>query len=364
MPDASPILYHPALETIELDEAAIARELVAEMHGIQETTFRDYGHALRSVHAKSHGLLQGELRVLNELPATLAQGLFAQPGAYPVIMRLSTTPGDILDDRISTPRGLALKVIGVAGEQLSGHADTQNFVLADAPAFAAANPKAFLGNLRLLAKTTDAAPGLKKAASAVLRGAEAVVESFGGKSAALISLGGHKLSNPLGETFYTQAPLRYGHHVAKLRVSPASPNLAALKDAAVEMAGRPNALRETVTAFFAEQGAEWEVAVQLCTDTAAMPIEDASVAWPETLSPYRPVARIIVPPQPAWTETRAALVDDQLTFSPWRGLVAHRPLGSIMRARKPAYEMSAEFRARHNGCPIHEPHAPLGSLPA
>jgi len=42
------------------------------------------------VHAKSHGLLQGELRVLDGLPKSLAQGVFARPATYPVVLRIST----------------------------------------------------------------------------------------------------------------------------------------------------------------------------------------------------------------------------------------------------------------------------------
>jgi hypothetical protein len=33
----------------------------------------------------------------------------------------------------------------------------------------------------------------------------------------------------------------------------------------------------------------------------------------------------------------------------------HQRLGSIMRARETAYQMSAEFRGQRNGCPTHEP---------
>jgi hypothetical protein len=32
-----------------------------------------------------------------------------------VVIRLSTTPGDILDDTVSTPRAPALKIVGVEG---------------------------------------------------------------------------------------------------------------------------------------------------------------------------------------------------------------------------------------------------------
>ncbi len=335
------------------------------MRGILETTYKDYGHAVRSVHAKSHGLLQGELRVLEGLPAELAQGAFAMPGAYPVVMRFSTNPGDILDDSVSTPRGLAVKIIGLEGERLPGSegASTQDFVMQNAPAFIVPTPKSFVSTLKLLAKTTDTPQVFKKALSAVLRGAEAGLEAVGGQSARLKALGGHPETDVLGETYYTMAPFLYGPYMAKLSVAPSSPALAARKDAHVPVNGHPNGLRDAVNAFFARDGGEWEVRVQLCTDLEAMPIEDASVPWPEDRSPYLPVARIAVPAQPAWTDARSAAVDDAMAFSPWHGLAAHRPLGAIMRSRKPAYEMSAGFRATHNGCPIHEPRT-LDTLPA
>jgi len=86
-----------------------------------------------------------------------------------------------------------------------------------------------------------------------------------------------------------------------------------------------------------------------------MPIEDASVAWPEDQSPYVAVARLFVPQQNAWSAEGIKAIDEGMAFSPWHGLAAHRPLGSVMRARRPAYENSARFRAERNGCPIHEP---------
>jgi hypothetical protein len=49
----------------------------------------------------------------------------------------------------------------------------------------AATPKAFLQTLKLLAKTTDKVPGMKKAFSALLRGVESTFESMGGESGTL-----------------------------------------------------------------------------------------------------------------------------------------------------------------------------------
>jgi|GEM_PF-152949 len=326
---ARPLPYDPSAEQVQDDESETIEALIDTMRKISETTSKDYGRAVRSVHAKSHGLLRGELRVLDDLPPALAQGLFARPAVYPVVMRLSTNPGDIVDDSVSAPRGLTIKVIGVEGERLPGTENhvTQDFVTANAPAFAAPDAKAFLKNLKLLAVTTDTPQVWKKAFSAVMRGAETVVESFGGESPTLKTLGGQRETHILGETFYTQAPLRYGDHIAKLAVAPVSPELTNLTGAPLNVNGKPNGLREAVVDFFSESRGEWEVRVLLCTDLEMMPVEDASAIWPEDQSPYAAVARINVQPQSAWSETRVTNIDDGLSFSPWHGLAAHPAAG-------------------------------------
>ena len=356
-----PLPFQPAFEQAPDDEAETVREMVAAMRDITETTYANGGHAIRSVHAKSHGLLTGQVTVLDGLPPAYAQGAFAVPGSYAAVLRFSTNPGDILADSVSTPRGLALKLIDVPGERLPGSEGqvTQDFVMQNAPAFTAPDPKTFLKTLKLLAKTTDRGEGLKKAASAVLRGAEKVVEAFGGESPTLKSLGGHPETHILGETFYTMVPFLYGLYFAKLSVVPVAPELTALTDAPVEVNGKPDGLREAVNAHFAHQGGVWEIRVQLGVDIEQTPIEDASVVWPEDLTPYVTVARLEVRPQPAWNEARSREVDDGMVFSPWHGLAAHRPLGGIMRSRQPAYEMSSQFRSERNGCPLHHPRGPV-----
>jgi hypothetical protein len=352
-----PIPYDPSVEHFEEDEKQTMADIDATMARIREKTYVDSGHALRSVHAKSHGVLRGELDVPVGLPAELAQGLFRRAGRYPVVMRFSTIPGDLLDDKVSTPRGLAIKVVGVAGGRLPGSEDevTQDFVLVNGPAFNAPNAKKFLSGLKQLAPTTDKAEGAKKALSAALQAAEKLVEAFGGKSAKLLSLGGHPQTNVLGETYYSQAPLRHGHFMGKFAVTPASAALQALKGAPVDLDGRPDGLRQAVVDFLARNGADWDLQVQLCTDLEAMPIEDSSVAWSEALSPFVTLGRIHAEPQQAWSAARIAAVDDGMSFSPWHGLAEHQPLGSIMRVRKMAYERSARFRAEGNSRRIDEP---------
>ena len=351
------ILYTPAVETILPDEAETQAGLIESFHGIIEKVHEDSGHAFRAVHAKSHALLDGELTVLPDLPAELAQGVFARPATYKLLARISTNAGDVLPDSISLARGLAIKLIGVDGDRLPGSEGetTQDFVMAAGKNFPAPTAKAFLKNLKLLAATTDRAEWAKKTISAVFRVTEKALEAVGGESALLKSLGGYPNSHPLGESFFSQAPIRYGDYIAKVGVVPFSTNFKALEGVEIDIDGREDALREEVNAVLGHEGGMWELRVQLCRNLEENPIEDASVPWPEEDNPYVAVATIRIPPQVGWSMAKAKRLDDETSFSPWHGIAAHQPLGNIMRARKPAYAASSQLRARLNGCPMHEP---------
>ena len=361
----SAIRYSSAVEKPESDEAETIKGLNEQFHIIQEKTAKDYGSAVRGVHAKAHAIVKGRIEVLDGLPAQLAQGVFASPGSHDVLLRFSTLPGDILDDSISVPRGLAIKLFDVSGDRLPGsEADsTQDFVLVNGPAFAAPTPKAFLANLKMLAKTTDTGEGMKKALSATLQVVDSALETVGVQSPTIQTLGGAPNTHPLGETYYTQVPFRYGDYIAKLSLAPVSPNITALAGDKVDASGRPDALREDIGEILIEEDSVWELRVQLCTDLEAMPIEDASAVWDEKQSPFVAVARITVPAQISWEHGASDGQDKAVAFSPWHGLAAHKPIGGVNRARKPTYEASAKFRGDFNGCPMHEPRS-LADIPA
>jgi hypothetical protein len=324
---------------------------------ITEITARDTGHGLRSVHAKSHALLGGTLTVEPNLPPSLAQGLFSKSRSYSCVMRFSTIPGDVLDDKVSVPRGLAFKVLGVEGERLSGSESetTQDFVFGNGETFSVSTAAKFLGSLRLLAQTTDRAEWAKKLLSVLTRGLERGLEAVGTNSPVLMTFGGYPHTNPASDTYFSQTPYRYGDYVSKFCLVPVSQNLIALKDQAVDLSGGPDGLRKAMRRTFAEQGGKWELRAQLLTNLLTIPIEDPSLAWPVSESPYLAIARLEVDPQSAWTIARAKAVDDQMAFSPWHGLAAHRPLGSVNRVRKSIYESSVARRSAINACPIHEP---------
>ena len=125
-----PVRYIPEVEDVKPDEGQTIDKLCETFDTILETTAEDYGHAVRSVHAKANAILEGTMTVEPGLPPELAQGLFATPGDHKVYMRMSTNAGDILPDAVSLPRGLALKVLDVPGERLpDAVGDTQDFVM-------------------------------------------------------------------------------------------------------------------------------------------------------------------------------------------------------------------------------------------
>ena len=352
-----PLRFDPSFEVIPEDEGETQRGLTEAMLGIQRKTHADTGYAHRAVHAKAHGFLRARFEVLADLPPELAQGLFASPASYDAIIRFSTTPGDVLHDGVSTPRGAALKILGVPGPRLPGSEGetTQNYVLGNSPSFQIGTAKGFLRQLKLLSATTGHAEPVKKVISAVTRTAEAALEMVGGKSATLTTLAGQAKTHLLGDSFFSQAALLHGDYFAKVALSPISSELVALSESAIDTSGHADAIRETVQEHFRTCSAIWELRVQLATDIEAMPVEDAAAMWPEDESPYLPVARITALPQDTWSDGMRAWVEDRMAFNPWTGLAAHRPLGSIMRARRPAYAAARAYRSDGNAADISEP---------
>ena len=351
------VRYSDAVEQRLPDEEETVERIIASMMRESETTMARYGRAVRASHAKSTGLLKGELRVLRGLPDFLRQGLFAGARSYPVVVRLAQGPGELLSDSVSTHRGMAIKVLGAEGPKLPGHegADTQDFVLATGPVFPQADAASFLLAMRALEAGTPMPEAVKQAVATTAQAAQAAIKAVGGPDVANLEFFGHTPRHPLADRYYSQAALRYGDHIAKVGVFPASRELNAFGDGALDLRGNPDGFREAVVEFFRHSSAEFDFRVQLCTDLEKMPVEDASVRWPEKESSYLSVARLVLPKQEAYSPARQPYFDDVLAFRPAHSLEAHRPLGSVMRARLRTYAALSAFRHGRNGTPEREP---------
>lgn len=100
--------------------------------------------------------------------------------------------------------------------------------------------------------------------------------------------------------------------------------------------------------------AVFDFAIQVQTDPYKMPIEDPSVNWDESLSPFQRVATLTIPAQVFDTPSRDEM-GDNLSFNPWRTLAEHRPMGGISRARRQVYRALSKFRHERNQAPQAEP---------
>ena len=354
--------YSPEVEVRHTDEDRLTAEILAIMASTGRSAFERHGHAVRGAHAKSHGFLKGEL-IVPDLPEHLRQGLFANPATYPVMIRLSSAPGDIHSDAIPAPRGMAIKVIGVEGERLlpddPGH--NQDFLLVNIPVLSFGTIEKYRQLIGLLEKNAENPAFLQRALAGAARGVEAVVEAVGIKPGATLRGLARDNDHLLGETYHSMAAIRFGDYIAKISAAPLSPNVKALTGKDVGHM-EYSTMRDLVVTHFANEGAEYQLRAQLCQGLDRMPVEDAAVLWSEEQSPHQPIATLRIPTQDPWSPARRVYGDDVLSFNPWHGIRPHQPLGSIMRVRIAAYERSTLYRHEMNSLPRVEP-AAIADIP-
>ena len=341
--------YSADIEQPDPDEQETINGIIKGMTGQSETVEKREHHAVRASHAKSSACAIGEIVIADALPPELAQGLFARPGTYPVAVRFAQGPGETLGDRVSTHRGMSIKVFGVEGEKLPRHdAETQDFVLATGTTFPSGTAKGFLRDGTVIGGSAGMPEGVKSAVSSTMRNFNRLLHAFGTESAKA-DFFGHPFSHPLSEGYFSQAPIRFGDFVAKLGAVPVAAEQLALADWRLDPHEDEDGFRNAAIAYFGAHDAVYELKAQLWADAERQPIEDASVDWPVEISPYRTIATIRLPRQDAYSPERVRYFDEEMTFRPAHSLVSHRPLGSVMRARLQVYEALSAFRHRENG---------------
>ncbi|HRK38628.1 MAG TPA: catalase [Burkholderiaceae bacterium] len=352
MKQARPVFAHPSTdwcEHIAPDEATRFAEYADYFATLQRQKSAVHGQG-RALHRKQLLAASGELEVLGNLPEFAAQGLFAQPGRYPVQVRLSNGGMDKAADRRPDIRGFSFAVLGVKGDSALGNgpATRQCFALINHATFAFANSAQFVGF-----------------ALAAARGFRPLL-MFMGKTFGWLALGWRMgqlmrtMNKPFAsfatETFYSAAPIACGRYAVRVRLVPAPGNgqsAEALAEAAAQARktqGKAAPLPEPVadwgadmTARLAQGPLVYDLDLQYFANAGATPIEDASLDWP---TPYTTVARLTLPQQDLTSEAAQALAAEVEAgvFDPWAALAAHRPLGDVMRARKVVYFESQKGR--------------------
>lgn len=291
---------------------------------------RHDGALPRQFHAKTHACLRATLTIDPPDDPAVRHGLFAQPGRYPALVRFSNSFFD--DDAHPDVRGMALKVNGVAGEVCDGAPPgQQDFVLMNE----AIGPARDAAEAMHLFRALD---GIRRVTAAAILAPRYLFPSplpwrLRWRYFAFLSISGlrHLRGRDLAQmTYNSVTPYRLGDGATKFLVRPDAAALARRPAKGADFCARLQAALDAGPIRFT-------VCLQprvLDTD----PIDDARRAWK---SPVRPVGRLEIAPQDV---AASIALGDRLTFSPWNGLVAHEPLGSVNALRRSAYAASAANR--------------------
>jgi len=290
------------------------------------------GGAQRFGNTKTFGVLRGEFSVLPDLPANLRRGLFAEPGSYPAWVRFSGpgpyAPPDIED---LGQCSVGIKVMGVPGSKLmEDERLTQDLILVSPASFVTPDIRE---NAKLQRWVRAKAP----LAYAINPFDPHLLHMF------MQLLYSPMHANPLEVQYYSNVPFLLGEDQAvQYSLKPRSP-------ARTRIPARPaeNYLRDAMIKTLAVGPWEFDFMVQVQTDSFLMPIEDATVKWPEQLSPYIPVARLRLPAQKFTSDEQLAFAD-VLRYNPWHSLPDHKPLGNSNRARRQMYWELASLRQAMN----------------
>lgn len=329
-------------EQVPPGEAAMTQDIIQTAIRIVDK-YRTDTRYLRDAHAKAHGCLKAEVKVASDLPFTLQQGVFSEQGkTWQAWVRLSNGNAYPQFDNIADARGMAIKLLEVPGPPLLTSQPTrheQDFVMFNHPNFFVSDVAEYRQNI---AAQADGKRGL-----AFFPSWDPRTWQLRHLFIALATLS-KAPDTPAQAAYYSVSPYRYGTANAKFRVVP-EPSACPAYTLPPMNRDQPNFLRGALYQQLStdRQPACFALQVQLQNANAFMPLEDTSVQWKESDSAFQTVAHVRLPPQDFDTPEQN-LACDNLRFSPWHGIEAHRPLGGINRLRKAVYEAVADYRQARN----------------
>lgn len=328
----------PAEERALPGEAGIAEAITRQM---ARFIAREHapGSVERAGNTKTYGVVAGEFTVLGDLPGRLRHGVFAHPATYRAWVRFAgpgpLSPPDIEDNGILS---IGVKLLGVeGGTLLDDERATQDFTGISAPTFTTPN---VVENLALQQHVYAGTPLLYFLDPRRPHLCDLVMQGLYARTHA----------SPLQARYWSCTPYLLGEGQAmQYSLVP--------QDATRGRAPwhpPDDYLRRALITTLHERDVVFDFLVQLQTDPHRMPVENASVVWPERLSPFRPVATLRLPRQDVDASAQFALAD-RLSFNPWHALAAHRPLGNQNRARRAVYLQLSRLRQSMNGTPHTDP---------
>lgn len=341
--------------TAQIVNSAIRTVNVSREEAIQAKGPRYYR---RDAHTKTIGCVSAAFRV-NPLQPDNQVGLFATPNKeYRAWIRFSTGSSFLQPDWKPDAHGMAVKVLGVEGKKLlegeeSEH--THDFLMIDNPVFC----------LRDVAEYSE----LTKYQSAGSAPKNQFAYFFDGYALnplrwrlRELRLGIDILKLPpssvLDPQYHSMTAYRYGPwRFAKYSLK----RVPCGGGGGIELSGtsRLNFSADRLTTTLREQAKNggpycFDLMVQFQVPNKNMPVEDTTVLWPESDSPFLPVARLTIPQQDIAAKQPAGFCEN-LAFTPWHALPQHEPVGGLNRIRKSVYVNVSRYRRCMNSVALGEP---------
>jgi catalase len=314
-------------------------KLIAElMQGFEASMLGKTKPTPRDQHPKSHGYVKAEFIVADNLADDLRVGIFKEPKTYEAWIRFSNggggSGGHGQADHFPDLRGMAIKLVGVAGEQ------DQDFIFMSSPFFFLKDVAGYIDFMTIVAAIKKGDIELsppRKIPENLQDQFQKIEYAFD-----LVNKLKQDTPSPLEIRYWSCTPYRFGERDAiKFSVVPQ------LNRKSLRPANRsPNYLRDVMKTHLASQDAYFDFKIQFQTDPDKMLIEDPTVEWDELMSPFIKMATIRIPKQDFNTPERLQQ-DEQQSFSPWYTLAEHQPLGGVNRSRK-MYANLAKVRNAEN----------------
>lgn len=296
----------------------------------------------RGGNTKTQGIVRAEFIVHDGLPEALRHGIYAQPRSYPAWVRFSG-PGPYVTPDIDDVgfMSISIKLMGVPGPKLMDEEKfTQDMFGVSPPTFVTPDVRANAQLQTESLKNSQIFYFLNLHQSHLL---DMIMQGLWTKTQ----------SSPLEAPYFSCVPYLLGEGQAmQYSVWPKTNRRTPIP----RLPLRPpdDYLRAAMVASLAAGDVELDIRLQRQTDPHLMPIENASVLWPERLSPRVSAATLRIPRQKFDSEAQMAFAR-RLSYNPWHCIAEHRPLGNQSRARKRMYLALSTLRHEMNAVPHYEP---------
>ncbi|MDB2705716.1 catalase family protein [Pseudomonadota bacterium] len=293
------------------------------------------GLATRGAHAKGHACVKAYFDVDANLDPQLKHGIFKTAGIrYKSWIRFSNGSSNLAnsDDNKKDSRGMAIKLFKLEQtEQLIG-AGTQDFLMHNSPAFFSTD----LDDYNQLVESKNKIKYFLNSTNPFnwrLRELSHVMDTLSAPP-----------YSPVWDEYFSNTAYKLGPHNIKFMTKSCT---ASPPEQTNPNSDQPDFLKTTLANELSNGSVCMNMMVQLQDPNKLMPIEDVSVLWKQSDSPFIPVATITILKQ-EFDSPEQEKYCENLSFSPWNTLIDHRPIGALNRVRKVVYEASSMYRHSRN----------------